>query len=409
MNEMLAILAIFILLYSMIAGRIERSIVSGPIVFVTAGFLFGPMGLGWFEGAAARSDLRMLADFTLALFLFIDASNADLSTLKRNFAIPARLLLLGLPGSIILGFALALVMFNVLTVFEAAILGTMLAATDAALGKPVVTNPAVPARMREGLNVESGLNDGLCVPVLLVFIELALDTEFKGGNAAMAIRFLVEELGVGLVVGLGLTGLASALLHICMKRGWVTGTWVQVSVIALALSCFEVAQVFHGSGYIAAFTGGLLFGSLARRSTHDMEISAEVVGDMLSLLTWLLFGIVVIGQVFGQFTWQIFLYALLSLTAVRMVPVFLALTGSGESIQSKLFIGWFGPRGLASIVFAVIVLDEGLPGSQFIALVVACTVFVSLIVHGVSANPLARWVAEENQGQSQVPESHSGT
>jgi len=400
MNEQLAILALFILLYSLVAGRIERSIVSGPIVFVTAGFLMGPMGLGWFEGTAARSDLRMLADFTLALFLFIDASNADLSTLKRSFAIPARLLLLGLPGSIFLGFALALVMFNVLTVFEAAILGTMLAATDAALGKPVVTNPAVPARMREGLNVESGLNDGLCVPVLLVFIALAFDTEVEGGNAAMAIRFLVEELGIGLAVGLGLTGLAAALLRFCLKREWVSETWIQVYVIALALSCFEVATVFHGSGYIAAFTGGLLFGSLARKSKHDIEISAEVVGDTLSLLTWLLFGIVVIGQVFGLITWQIIVYVLLSLTVVRMLPVFLALTGSGESVQSKLFIGWFGPRGLASIVFAVIVLDEGLPGSKFIAVVVACTVFISLIVHGMTANPLARRIAESESREA---------
>jgi len=211
----------------------------------------------------------------------------------------------------------------------------------------------------------------------------------------MAFRFLADELGIGLMVGLGLTGLAAALFRICYKSGWITETWKQVFVIALALSCFEVAQVFHGSGYIASFTGGLLFGSLARKSKHDMEISAEVVGNTLSLLTWLLFGIVVIGQVLGQFTWQIFLYALLSLTVVRMVPVFLALSGSGESTQSKLFMGWFGPRGLASIVFAVIVLDEGLPGSQFIALVVACTVFISLVVHGITANPLARWVAEK--------------
>lgn len=393
MNEKLAITALFVFLYSSIAGRVERSFISGPIVFVTVGFLIGPMGLGWFEGGAVRSELRMLADLTLALFLFIDASNADLTTLKRSFAIPARLLLVGLPGSIVLGFGLALVMFNVLTIFEAAILGTILAATDAALGKPVVTNPAVPARMREGLNVESGLNDGLCVPVLLVFIALALDTEVKGGNAAMAIRFLVEELGVGLIVGLGLTALGTVLLRACHKLGWVTKTWIQVSVIALVLSCFEVAQVFHGSGYIAAFSGGLLFGSLVRKSKHDIELSAEGIGDVLALLTWMLFGIAVIGQVFGYFTWQIFVYTLLSLTVVRMLPVLLALSGSGESVRSKLFIGWFGPRGLASIVFAIIVLDEGLPGSQFIAVVVACTVFVSLIVHGITANPLARWLA----------------
>lgn len=403
MNEKLAIIALFVFLYSVIAGRVERSVISGPMIFVAAGFLMGPMALGWFEGAAVRGDLRLLADFTLALFLFIDASNADLSTLKRRFDIPTRLLLIGLPGAIALGFGLALVMFDVLTVFEAAILGTMLAATDAALGKPVVTNPAIPARLREGLNVESGLNDGLCVPVLLVFIALALDTEVKGGNASMAAHYLLTELGVGVIVGLVMTALGTELLRVCLKLGWVTRTWIQISVIALAFSCFEVAQVFHGSGYIAAFTGGLLFGYLAKKSKHDIEISAEGIGDTLALLTWLLFGIAVIGQVFGQFTWQIFLYTLLSLTIVRMLPVFLALTGSGESTRSKLFVGWFGPRGLASIVFAIIVLDEGLPGGKFIALVVACTVFTSLVLHGITANPLARRLAAKEGQQQREP------
>jgi NhaP-type Na+/H+ or K+/H+ antiporter len=214
----------------------------------------------------------------------------------------------------------------------------------------------------------------------------------------MVAEYLVQEIGVGLLAGLGVTALGAGLAHVCQKLGWVTASWLQIAVIALALSCFEVAQVFHGSGYIAAFSGGLLFGVLARKSKHDIQVTAEGVGDTLALLTWLLFGVAVIGQVFGLFTWQIFLYVLLSLTAVRMVPVFLALSGSGESVQSRLFIGWFGPRGLASIVFAIIVLDAKLPGSEFMALVVACTVFFSLILHGVTARPLTRWVAtRENQ------------
>jgi NhaP-type Na+/H+ or K+/H+ antiporter len=157
---------------ALMAGRIERSIISGPIIFVTVGFLLGPMVFGWFPGDESRQTLRTLADLTLALFLFTNAANADLGTLKRKAGIPARLLLIGLPGSIALGFGLALVMFDVLSVLEAAMLGTMLAATDAALGKAVVTNKAVPDSLRGGLNVESGLNDGLCVPILFVFIAL---------------------------------------------------------------------------------------------------------------------------------------------------------------------------------------------------------------------------------------------
>jgi len=394
MTEQLAILAVFVFLYSLIAGRIDRSVLSGPIIFVTVGFLMGPMVLGWFPGNETRGDLRMLADLTLAVILFSDAANANLSTLKRKFGIPTRMLLLGLPGAIALGFALALVMFDVLTVFEAAMLGTMLAATDAALGKAVVTNTAVPARLREGLNVESGLNDGLCVPILFVFIALEVSTE-AGVREGLVMELLAEELGIGVLVGLASAAIGTWLLRICSKLGWVTKIWIQVTVVALAISCFALAQSLHGSGYIAAFTGGMLFGFLAKDKTHELLLGSEAIGETLALLTWLLFGYAVIGQVFALFTWPVFIYALLSLTVVRMVPIFLSLAGSGESVQNRLFLGWFGPRGLASIVFAIIVLDKGLPGAQFIALVVTCTVFVSLILHGVTANPLAHWIARQ--------------
>lgn len=396
MTEQLAILAVFVFLYSIIAGRIERSTLSGPIIFVVAGFIMGPLVLGWFPGNESRHDLRMLADLTLAVVLFSDAANSNLSTLRRRFGIPSRMLLLGLPGSIMLGFGLALVMFDVLTVFEAAMLGTMLAATDAALGKAVVTNPVVPDRLREGLNAESGLNDGLCVPILFVFIALEMSTE-AGVGEGLVTGLLAKELGIGILVGLSTAAIGTLLLHLCEKLGWVTKTWIQVTVVALAISCFALAQSLHGSGYIAAFTGGMLFGYLSGKKKHELLLSSEGIGETLALLTWLLFGYAVIGQVIGQFTWQIIVYAVLSLTVVRMLPIFLSLTGSGESVSSRLFLGWFGPRGLASIVFAIIVLDKGIQGAEFIALVVTCTVFFSLILHGVTANPLADWIADKER------------
>lgn len=404
MNEQLLILAVFIFIYSLIAGRIDRSSISGPIIFVTIGFLMGPLVLGWFAGDESRSDLRFLADLTLAVFLFADAANANLATLRRGFGIPTRMLLIGLPGAIALGFGVALVMFNVLTVFEAAILGTMLAATDAALGKAVVTNPSVPSRLREGLNVESGLNDGLCVPILFVFIALELSDEGRVGKD-LVISLLAKELGIGILVGLGTASIGTMMLRLCQRLGWVTEVWIQVTVVALAISCFALAQALHGSGYIAAFVGGMLFGYLSGDKKHELLLSSEGIGETLALLTWLLFGYAVIGQVAPEFTWSIMIYALLSLTVVRMLPIFLSLTGSGESVQSKLFLGWFGPRGLASIVFAIIVLDHDLPGGEFIALVVACTVFFSLVLHGVTANPLAAWIAQQERTKSQ--EVHS--
>lgn len=395
----LAILALFIFIYSMVAGRIERSAVSGPMVFVVAGFLLGPFGLGWLKGSATSEDLRTLADITLALILFIDAANADMSVLKRQFRIPSRMLLLGLPGVIALGFGFAVLMFDGLSIYEAAILATMLAATDAALGKAVITNPVVPARIREGLNVESGLNDGICVPILLFLIALAVGGE-HGGSETSALLLIAQELGIGMAVGLGLAWVGISLLHWCIKRGWVTEIWMQVTVVGLAIASFAVAQSLHGSGYIAAFTGGMLFGYLAKDATHKLVLAAEGTGETLALVTWMLFGAMVIGPALQLFNWEVVVYALLSLTVIRIVPIFLSLAGTGESVSSRLFLGWFGPRGLASIVFAIIVLNAEVPGGEFIALVVICTVFLSLVAHGISANPLAKWLGRKDSDSS---------
>ena len=259
----------------LVAGRLERAATSGPIVFVVAGLLMGPLGLGWFDGDVSRTGLRVLADLTLALILFIDAANADLAILKRQFRIPSRMLLFGLPGVIFLGTIIAALLFDTLSLFEAAILGTMLAATDAALGKAVVTNKAVPAQIREGLNIESGLNDGLCVPILFVFIALALGSGTEGGSTMLALKLVIQELGIGLVVGLGLTAVGAWALRWCNNKGWVTDIWKQVTVVALAIACFSVAQSLHGSGYIAAFTGGLLFGFKAKEATHRLVLSCR--------------------------------------------------------------------------------------------------------------------------------------
>ncbi len=389
----LAILAVFAFLYSVVAGRVERSPITGPIAFMAFGFLVGPLGFGWIELQVTNQDLRILADLTLALVLFIDAANANVSVLRASRIIPRRMLLFGLPGTIALGFAAGLLLFQGLSMYELAILATMLAATDAALGKGVVTNKAVPAHLRESLNAESGLNDGLCVPVLFLFIALAEASNVEADTTSLALTLVAKEIGIGLAVGLGMTAVGAWIIRWCWKRGWITEIWAQLPVIMLAIACFSMAQVLHGSGYIAAFTGGILFGLLAKESTHKLVLAAEGTGETLAMLTWIVFGAAVIGQSYQYFSWQVVVYALLSLTVVRMLPVFLSLTGTGERTDSKLFLGWFGPRGLASIVFAIIVLNTSLPGAQFMSMVVVFTVFLSAIAHGVTANPLASALA----------------
>lgn len=391
MYENLAILAIFAFIYSTVAGKLETTIISGPLVFMVFGLIMGPKVLGILQIDVTQSELRVLADITLALFLFADAANANLNVLQKNFQIPQRMLFMGLPMVILLGFLIGLLIFDELGVFEVALLATMLAATDAALGKAVLTNKAVPASIREGLNTESGLNDGICVPILFVFLALAVGTEIQGSSIGLALKLVIQEIGIGLVVGLGITFMGTHIIKYCWKKGWITDIWGQLPIITLTVSCFTVAQNLHGSGYIAAFTGGLLFNILAKKeSMHDLLHSTEGTAETLALITWVIFGAAVVGQSFEYFSWEVIIYALLSLTLIRVLPIYLSLAGTCEDLKSKLFLGWFGPRGLASIVFAIIVLNENLPGGKVLAMTVVCTVFLSIIAHGMSANPLSK-------------------
>ena len=397
MYEDLALLALFILFYSSVAGYVERTWLSGPIVFTIFGLAIGPMGLDLLSFEADRETIRTLAELTLALVLFTDAAGADMGVLKKTSGLPVRLLLIGLPLTILLGFGLGVLLIESLSLFEIALLATMLAPTDAALGKAVVTNEAVPDEVRQGLNVESGLNDGICVPILFVFLALAAENAGEGGPWQLALKLVVEEIGIGLAVGVLLTTLAGWLLKLAWRRHWLTETWIQIPVVALALACFATAQYLGGSGFIAAFCGGLLFGVLAKRERNEFLRAAEGTGDTLALITWVIFGAAVVGQAVGHFSWLILLYAILSLTVIRMLPVFISLTGLGVSTEGKLFMGWFGPRGLASIVFGVIVLEANLPHGGPIAMTVVCTVMLSILSHGVTANPWARAYGERRR------------
>ena len=392
MYSNLAIMTLFAFAYSVVAGRVERSAVSGPIIFIAFGLLAGPVGIGVLYLDVRNVELRVVADLTLALVLFIDAANADLATLRSHATIPRRMLLIGLPLCIALGVGTGLVIFPDISFYEICILATMLAATDAALGKGVVTNKAVPARILEGLNAESGLNDGMCVPVLLVFLALATGTGGEDGSTALALELVAREIGIGLAVAVVLTLVGVKLMTLSIQRGWFTEVWVQIPVVTLALACFTTAQTLHGSGYIAAFVGGLLFGHFAREKTHRLVMAGEGIAELLAMLTWLVFGAAVISQLWATMTLDVVIYSLLSLTLIRMLPNVIALTGTGEKLETKLFLAWFGPRGLASIVFFIIVANASLPSESVLGHVVVCTVTLCVIAHGLTANIWARGI-----------------
>ncbi len=401
MYETLALLGLFVFLYSIVAGRVERTPINGALVYTVFGLICGPLVLDIIELDTDAEGIRTLAELTLALVLFIDAANADLGVLKKSFQIPTRLLLIALPLTILLGVGAGVLVFEDLTIFEIAVLATLLAPTDAALGKAVVTNEAVPDNIRQGLNVESGLNDGICVPVLFVFLALAAGSSHgHGSTSEMALMLVAEEIGIGAVVGIAIAFIGASLMRYCNERAWISDIWKQVSVPALAVACFAAAQALGGSGFIACFIGGMLFGRSAAEARHRLLFAAEGTGETLALLTWIVFGAAVISKTIDNFSMEIVVYSLLSLTVIRMLPVFLVLFGMKLRTDEKLFIGWFGPRGLASIVFAVIVLNSELEGAGTIALTAVCTIMLSVIAHGLSANPFVNALAKRNKASS---------
>ena len=395
-----AILAAFVFAYSTIAGRIEKTWISGAIVFVAFGLLAGPSGLGILQFDVESEDLRTLAELTLAVILFTDAANANLPVLKNSVRLPTRLLLLGLPLTILLGFGVGRLLFPDITLLEAGILATMLAPTDAALGKAVVTNPNVPDRIREDLNVESGLNDGICVPILFGLLAFATHEAAGGDSAHLIVGLFAKQIGIGVLVGGAYAAFGSQWVKFCSNRTWLSDTWQRMTIAAIALACFSTSQVLGGSGFIASFVGGLVFGGLAKNYKENLLKASEANGDTLSLITWVAFGSVAVGSAIGQIAWSIVLYAILSLTVVRIVPVFLCLSGLALDAWTKLFVGWFGPRGLASIVFAVIVLDENLSGGHTLTATVSCTIVLSILAHGLTANPWARLYGQQMQNRA---------
>ncbi|WP_406610097.1 cation:proton antiporter [Agarivorans sp. JK6] len=392
----LGILAAIVFLYTLVAKKVEDTIISGPMIYVALGLVLGAPGLGLIGTDASSADLRLLADITLALILFSDAAHANLSVVRKQALYPTRMLALGLPGAIAIGFAVGYLLFDEFSVIEAAILATMLAATDAALGKAVITNPSVPTAVREGLNVESGLNDGLCVPILLILITMASSGQ-EHVTTSHALVLVGEEIGIGLAVGLSFAFIGAKLLIWSANKQWLSEVWGQLTVAAIALASFGLAQALHGSGYIAAFSGGMLFGHLLSSHTHKLVLTTESIAELFAMLTWVLFGAAVVALLLDYLSLSIFIYAALSLTLVRILPIYLSFLGTSVSSGQRLFMGWFGPRGLASLVFAIIVLDAGVANAELIAVVVSTTVIFSLIAHGISAKPLASKLGAKQQ------------
>jgi NhaP-type Na+/H+ or K+/H+ antiporter len=394
MEWSLAIVAVTLLAVAAFSSRLSGTPVTAAMVFVVVGVLAGPLVLDEVDVSAAGSTVRTLAEATLALVLFSDAARVDLRRLREEHALPVRLLAFGLPMTIAAGALVAVWLFSAVTVTEALVLAVVLAPTDAALGQAVVTDERVPARIRRALNVESGLNDGICVPLLLIILATAEAESHVTGSGGAA-RIVVEEIGYGLLAGVGIGALIAAVIVHAGRRKLIAHSWLQTVTVAGAFLAYGLAAALGGSGFIGAFVAGMAFGHLVRRDTAELTVFNEDLGQALNGVTFVVFGAVLLGPALQDLTWSIAAYALLSLTLVRMIPVGLALIGTRARGPTVAFLGWFGPRGLASIVFAVIVVeDSNLPHVRTIVVTTYATIGLSVLLHGLTAAPLATRYAD---------------
>ncbi len=380
----LATVGLTLLLLAAVSSRLVSTPVTPAMVVVAVGVLVGPLVLDDLTLGPTSSTVRRLAEATLAVVLFSDASRIDIRALRREASLPVRLLGVGLPLTIVLGSLVALGLFGSFSLSEALILGVILAPTDAGLGSAVVTDTSLPQRVRQSLNVESGLNDGICVPLLLI----VLATASGAGGAAHPLHVVSEEIGYGLLGGIAAGVLAAAIVIHAGRRGLIDDAWRQIIPVAAAALAYGIAIGLGGSGFIAAFVAGILFGAIARGHDAGMMRFTEETGALLDTVTFLVFGAVLLGPALEHVSWQIALYAVLSLTIVRMLPVAISLWGTHARAPTVAFIGWFGPRGLASIVFAVVVEDTFQAHAETILTACYVTVGLSVLLHGLSAAPL---------------------
>ena len=404
----IGVVAAFVFGFALISRRIENTAVTGPMIFVIAGLALGATDV-LSEGATMDSVLEVTAEVTLILLLFTDAIRIDLTALRRQALLPARLLGIGLPLTVAAGALIGWWIFPQFGLLEAALLAAVLAPTDAALGQAVVSNDRVPVRIRQALNVESGLNDGLAVPIVTVFIAL-VGSGAEVETTGYWVGFVARQIGFGVLAGLIVGYVGGRLLDSFTSRGWVEGAFRQLATLAVGVAAFAGAVALEGNGFVAAFVAGLVFGEVARDHCEGAYDFAEDEGVLLALITFLFFGAGLVAGSIGELDWRIIAYAIASLTVVRMLPVAISVMGARLRPPTISYLGWFGPRGVASILFGLIVVEElGVDIAEEILVVVTWTVVLSVMLHGVSAAALSDRYADwfQRHRQEHMPESET--
>jgi NhaP-type Na+/H+ or K+/H+ antiporter len=385
--------------YALVSKRLASSPISGPLAFVTVGLVGYAAGI-FTPVDVIDSPIAVLLELTLALLLFTDASKIHLRSWEADMDLPTRLLAIGMPLMIVFGTVSAFVIFPSIGIVEAAVVATILAPTDAALGSAVISNRRVPIRIREALGIESGLNDGIALPILLFLLTLA-----KAEEGLPLWRFFAEGIGIAVLIGLIMGMGAAYAIRFALSRSWIARQWVRISMVSVAFGTYIVADHLGGSGFIAAYVAGISFGRIVDRlesSTEDFPELGEDLGAVLTMTSFLIFGAYFLAPNLSAFTMTTVLYAVASLTVVRMIAVAISMIGSDLALPTLAYLGWFGPRGLASIIFVGVLVEAvGLEQSHLIVSAVIVTVAFSVLLHGVTAPSGASKYADWADGQSE--------
>jgi NhaP-type Na+/H+ or K+/H+ antiporter len=381
-----------IFIYSLLTNALAKTILTLPIVFMIAGYLSARPIEALAEPEVLDAGKRLLAEITLVLVLFSDASHVRLKSLRSHFDVPLRMLVIGMPLTIGLGVIFAYLLNPESGLAMALLTAAVLTPTDATLGQTIVSSKDVPETLRQTINVESGLNDGLALPFVLfgaILASAGMDGAHTDGLAASATLQIV----LGPLVGIAIGWVFAKVMDAAQDKNLMAEAAGGVAFLAVAFSAFIMSEIVGGNGFIAAFVAGMVFGNTYKHDIHFISEFMEGVGQLLTMFAFIVFGALLLPDGLAHANWRAVVLAILFLTVVRMLPIWLSLLGTGLALREKLFLGWFGPRGLASILFTLIMMDEfDFPGEEELLACVSMTVFLSIILHGISAAPLSRWI-----------------
>jgi len=403
MHEHLTILGITLVIlgYGFFSRLLSRANISGPMVFTAVGVLLSSLVLGDKPVNFNAESVQIIAEIALIVVLFSDAATLDIQHLKKKWRLPTRLLFVAMPITIIFTYFTAQYFFPREPVLYLLLLALILAPTDAALGKIVVSDKRIPETVRNTINVESGLNDGIVFPVLLTVLALIIPD--SSGSSEGWMGYIAQQISIGAVAGAFIGWAGAKLSHLTMKREWIEHQYLNLIPLALAILSFYFAEHFHGNGYIAAFFAGLFLGNINKTLRKNVEDFSESEGELLIMISFLVFGLVFVPFMLPYLTLNAWIFAFLSLTVLRMLPIVLSFGFFKMDLSTRLFIGWFGPRGIASILYILVATHQlgGIEGHEQIFAVASLTILLSIVLHGLSAQPLSLWYAKGHKSDQE--------